>query len=498
MDRYAQTARDALSALDGLVPESQQIGLEARYSAMLILKWSWNGGASVTADPSAVAHLAACIAAGPCETTPSDQFSLNASALPAAPSPELLYWAQSELACDLPVPEGLIIAADAPEAEPDLALAQPETLEVAAAPSLREPDAEIPASTDDIETGDTEDDTQPEPVERAADNRIAATDEADPALAEASDAAPQAPLIADAGRSDAANALAALNQSLRANAMTLTDTVPTDADPAALVQSAARLFAAGRPAAAILPLRTACFAEVEAQTERQSQACNTLLDVYNAPTERNGAANTPSYLALSEELCAIGYNRGCQNLARHYAGQNTAEAHLATVAFTELSCSLGDGEACAAVSDYYLAGRATEPDPDLARQKLEQACALGRLSSCQDVADYHLRGVGGAVSVEKALTLNEASCPAENAIRPDICVAAADFVMIHMQAGPQRSAKVRAFTQRACALGHDIGCAWYAEDLELGIGGEVNLLAAKDARLVACEYGHKASCDTRS
>lgn len=487
VERYAQTARDALSALDGLVPESQQMSLERRYSAMLVLKWKWKGSDTLLADPSAVAHMAACVAAGPCEASTADLFSSNATRLPDAPSPQLLYWAQTELSCDLPLPEGLVIEVETPEPEPDTAPI--ETVAETPAPPESDPEtilADTSEDATDLNAADTIDAVEATDTGSGSDTELAAR-------------APEeetSTRTADLAAPDANAALQALTQSIQADAAAASATPFSDEDPAALVQTAAALFAAGRPSAAIEPLRTACFAEVE--TETNSQACNTLLDVYNAPTERNGSANTPNYLALSEELCAMSYNRGCQNLAQHYAGQNTVEAHLATVAFTERSCSLGDGEACATVADYYLTGRATEPNPELARERLEQSCELGRLSSCQDVADYYLRGVGGEVDIDKALAVNEASCPAGDAERPDICVAAADFVMIHMKASEDRSAKVRAFTQRACELGHDIGCAWFAEDLELGLGGEVDLLAAKDARLVACEYGHQASCDSRS
>ncbi len=472
VDRYAETARDALSALDGLVPESQQRMLEDRYAAMIVLKWEWQGGASVAVDPDAVSHIAACLSNGRCEGSTSDMISSSATALPNAPSPVLLYWAQTQLDCARTTPDELLLT-DASEEEQASPVegAEPEAPEPDAAPEPEEIVlAETTEPTDPV-TPDSEDIAEIETVE---------TDRAEDAIA-----------------ADAEQALAALSERLQSQLDTAPNELDASTDSETLIQSAAALFAAGRPAAAVQPLRTACFAD--AVTSANSQACETLFDVYNAPTERSGgAANTPNYLALSEELCAIEYVRGCQNLARHYAGQNTAEAHLATVAYTERACSLGDGEACATASGYYLTGRATEPNPELAREKLEQSCLLGRLPSCQEAADFYLRGVGGEISIDKALQVNEASCPAGTEARPDMCVAAADFVLIHMKSGPERSALVRVFTERACAIGHDIGCAWYAEDLELGLGGEVDLAAAKKARLTACEHGHAESCNSRS
>lgn len=481
IDRYAQTSRDALSALDGLVPESQQRDLENRYSAMLILKWNWQGGAAIASDAGAVSQIAACMATGACEADTADLVSESATALPTAPSARLLYWAQRELECDAPPPAELAV---------DEAEAAPESTETESVEQIPEPDSDPETDSTDPQLAATDAAPEDEPLEETETQLAESVTAADPVASE-----PDPDTLQQAA--DAATALTELTESIQARSQTAAANVDLSNDPETLIKTAASMFASGRPADALPPLRTACFIDANAQTP--SQACETLFDVYNAPTERgDGAANTPAYLALSEELCAIGYNRGCQNLAQHFAGQNTAEAHRATVAYTERSCELGDGEACATVSGYYLTGRATAPDATLAREKLEQSCMLGRLRSCQEVADFYLRGVGGEADIQKALEVNEASCPAETAQRPDICVAAADFIMIHMKSGPQRSALVRTFTARACELGHDIGCAWYAEDLELGLGGDVDLAAAKQARRVACEYGHEESCATRS
>lgn len=484
VNRYAESSRDALSALDGLVPESQQRILEDRYSATLILKWNWQGGSAIASEPAAVAHIAACMSQGRCAAETSDLVDENATVIPGAPSARLLFWAQTELECDVDPPADIQIADSESEAENETTDPEPPA-------QIADPEPAAEPDTADLQIAEST------PAREETSSLPDADPAEDPELQVAGTIeAPDTNRDAELQAATAASALTEFTQSIRAKTRSTALDVDLGNDPETLIKTAATLFAAGRPADALPPLRTACFIDANAQS--QSQACETLFDVYNAPTERgDGAANTPAYLALSEELCAIGYNRGCQNLAQHYAGQNTAEAHRATVAYTERSCELGDGEACASVSGYYLTGRATAPDASLAREKLEQSCMLGRLRSCQEVADFYLRGVGGEVDIQKALQVNEASCPPATARRPDICVAAADFIMIHMKSGPQRSALVRTFTARACNLGHDIGCAWYAEDLELGLGGEVDLVAAKKARLTACEYGHEASCASR-
>ena len=133
-----------------------------------------------------------------------------------------------------------------------------------------------------------------------------------------------------------------------------------------------------------------------------------------------------------------------------------------------------------------------------ARDNLTKACRLGRLETCQSVADYYLRGIGGEPSTVMAIKMIEASCPPTVKGRADLCVSAADFVLLNETESAQRGARVRTLIERACKIGHDVGCAWYAEDLELGIGGDVDITGAREARLIACEFGDTESCNSRS
>ena len=100
--------------------------------------------------------------------------------------------------------------------------------------------------------------------------------------------------------------------------------------------------------------------------------------------------------------------------------------------------------------------------------------------------------------LDRALELIESSCPIVRAQNAEACVAAADFILLNMEITSDPAVLVRAYTKRACDIGHDIGCAWYAEDLEFGIGGDVDLIGAKQARLTACDLGHEKSCRVRS
>lgn len=477
IDRYTQTAGDALTALHELVPESQQRALEDRYAAMVIMKWQWQGRAAIVADRRATEQLLSCYLATACGMRASDQITVQIASkleqtgadplslenlLPAQPNANAVSWARRILKCDRPPAPAII-----PEA-----FAEPET---------------IVATTDN--PGNDVD---------LLDRNAVASETAGPFAS--SDVLESAQLLPDTPQNDPI--MASVEPALTLGASVSADIAPaiiaaagTNTDE--LMLTATNLVFAGKPMDAIEPLETACF--IEAQTVEKSAACETLFDVFtNALVAQDFSSNSRVYLELSQNLCAIGYSRGCDNLSRYYAAQGSADAHLAAVAYAERSCELANAEACATVASFYLAGRASEPDPAAARRKLEESCQLGRLMSCQDVADFYLRGIGGEADPATALRMVEASCPATGAERADLCVSAADFILIHEQSGPARSTRVRTFIKRACEIGHDVGCAWYAEDLELGIGGDVDLAAARQARLTACEYGDQKSCNSRS
>ena len=106
--------------------------------------------------------------------------------------------------------------------------------------------------------------------------------------------------------------------------------------------------------------------------------------------------------------------------------------------------------------------------------------------------------MGGDRDLERALELNEVSCPPVRSDSAETCVAAANFVLINQQDSSERAVSVRKFTERACAIGHDTGCAWHADNLEFGIGGDIDLAGAERARRTACQFGHEASCDANS
>ena len=77
IDRYAQTAGDALSALNGLVPDSQQAALEDRYAAMVMLKWQWQGRAAIRADAPALSQILSCYEQAECGVRASEQITVE-------------------------------------------------------------------------------------------------------------------------------------------------------------------------------------------------------------------------------------------------------------------------------------------------------------------------------------------------------------------------------------------------------------------------------------
>lgn len=503
IDRYAQTAGDALSALHELVPESQQQALENRYAAMVMLKWQWQGRDAIREDSNAMTQLLTCYENGACGIDSSDQITLQIvsrldgldadptlieSLIPRQPSPRAFDWAKRILGCDAPTPtlsrEDLVLpeVAEEQSSPPEAAVELAETapLSTETQPNTRN----TPSEAAEIAF---------EPVRVPSDTYASRIDEttASPPVFASVDVPPSS-VVAEPEVSGESN-----RPEFESPATSTSASNVDSPNASVLIARATNYISSGKPNEAIRPLEQACFIEIT-QVSRSS-ACESLFSIYtDAVVSAHSSGSSDAYLDLSERLCDSGYTPGCDNLTRFYAAQNSPEAHRAAVSFADRSCNLGSADACAKAAEFYLTGRASTPDPTIAREKLERSCELGRRLSCQEVADYYLRGIGGEPDPAMAMTMIEASCPEQSTRRADLCVSAADYVLINAPASVSRSARVRAFIKRACDIGHDVGCAWYAEDLELGIGGDVDLRAARQARLTACEYGDQDSCNSRS
>lgn len=491
IDRYAQTARDALVALDGLVPEEQQTALENRYIAMSILRWSWQGRDAILNEPSALEGITQCIDSGTCDALASERSGAGPRTIAPFPSDRMVNWANRQLECGVSAPA-------APEAELE---AVPDDTSVE--PALTA-DTELETAPDSDVAAD------PEMTDTSAEQFEDSPPAADPVTEEGVETADlTTPEIEDVFSSDQQIPEEAPNPDLPLSDIIIDSTesainttpaqMPLDALATSsgnhqhLVRAAVLLMMKGNVPGSIETFSQACYQAAELSDPVQS--CELIFDYYDRLAVR---ADPIEFLAFTDQLCRVNYTRGCASLATYFGVDTTEDAHLAALRFYDRACNSGDAEACAAASDYFLTGRAELPDPVRARDTLFRSCDLGRLASCQPLADFYARGVGGDVDLNRALELNEISCSNDQARSAETCVAAADFVLLNLEEGAERDQMVRTFVERACRIGHDVGCALHADNLEFGIGGAVDLAGAERARIRACRLGHEASCDASS
>ena len=310
IDRYAQTARDALAALDGLVPESQQRALESRYAAMFVLKWSWQGRDAVTSDAPALDRLATCLSSGPCDAEASER-SRN---LGQFPSDRLFTWARVELGCQPAAPE---IVDEPAEPEDD------ETVGNEPAPVASPEPAESEIETPVVETEVFEPIEAPEPAIEVVEQEAELPE---PEIEDITTLAPP-PNEGAATGSHAA------------------------------MRTATLLLMKGNLSRAADIVRKACF--VDAATTDPAATCESLFDVYHRMATR---ANPEEFLDFTNQLCTLNYERGCTSMARYFGADTTFEALLAAFNHYNRSCDSGDAEACAIVSDYHVAGRISAAD----------------------------------------------------------------------------------------------------------------------------------------
>jgi len=497
LDRYAQTARDALVALDGLVPEEQQRNLEDRYTAMSILRWNGQGRDAILGEQSALDLLSQCVDSGRCDAESSERSGAGPRTIAPYPSDRLVNWANLQLECEvtnpLPEPEAQ------EEAAPDTVI-EAETVDTEVVPETD------PAAASDVDTEDAADAVTAieEPAPEDAPATIIDDASEDPNTSseefaeEASDLlpadSPDELIVAEDTMTESIDqpVTAASDQASNSEPMP-TSPLFSESESQRLVRMAATAMKKGDLGGGVEYISQVCLrqaAEVD-----PAALCEVIFNHYNRLAVR---ADPIAFLAFADHMCRVDYDRGCASLATYFGVTTTGEAHAAAINFYNRACNSGDADACAAASDYFLTGRANIADPERARDTLYRACDLGRLDSCQGLAEFFARGVGGDADLERALELNDVSCPSVATKDADTCVAAANFVLLNMEAGPDRAARVRTFTERACAIGHANGCAWHADNLEYGIGGDVDAANANRARRKACRFGHEASCEASS
>lgn len=488
LDRYAQTARDALVALDGLVPEEQQQSLEDRYTAMSILRWHGQGRDAILGEQSALDLLSDCIDTGRCDAEPGERSGAGPRTIAPQPSDRLVYWANIQLECEVALPEFDLSGTTEPDSDSVEAVIDTPARDAGPTSDLG-PESEDNAAPD-APAEDPESATETTPEALSTEEEIRIEDRSEQPLAASGEALGEAEDIPAVAADDRV-----LADAEGTAALALAPTVPPlpESDVQRLVRLAATAMKKGDMDGGVDYISQVCFREAEQADP--VRLCEFIFHHY----DRLGLRADPiAFLAFTDQLCRLDYTRGCTNLAAYFGVTSTADAHSAAIRFYDRACNSGDADACAAASDYFLTGRASVADPVRARDTLYRACDLGRLDSCQGLAEFYVRGIGGAADLGRALEVNDASCPASASGDAGICVAAANFVLINLQSGADRAARVRTFTARACAIGHATGCAWHADNLEYGIGGDVDLAGAARARRTACRFGHIASCKASS
>ncbi len=491
IDRYAQTARDALVALDGLVPAEQQTVLENRYIAMSILRWNWQGRDAILNEPSALDGITQCIDSGSCDALASERSGAGPRIIAPFPSDRLVNWANRQLECGVAAPAEPVFEVETPpeetSVEPELAA---DTEDATAA------DGDVAADPESTNTPAEEVEDTPPETDLVTDAGVEADDLTTPEIEDLFASEETIP-------EDEPNMDLPLSDVVIDSTETVIGTPPAQAPVDALsmssgsqqhlVRAAVLLMMKGNVSGSIETFSQACYQAAEQSDPAQS--CELIFGHYDRLAVR---ADPIAFLAFTDQLCRVNYTRGCASLATYFGVETTTEAHLAALKFYDRACNSGDAEACAAASDYFLTGRAELPDPARARDTLFRSCDLGRLASCQPLAEFYARGVGGDVDLDRAFELNEISCSTAQIRSAETCVAAADFVLLNMEEGVERDQQVRTFVERACRIGHDTGCALHADNLEFGIGGAVDLTGAEQARDRACRLGHEASCEASS
>lgn len=60
-----------------------------------------------------------------------------------------------------------------------------------------------------------------------------------------------------------------------------------------------------------------------------------------------------------------------------------------------------------------------------------------------------------------------------------MCVVVVDFILFNMEIMFDFVVLVCVYIKCVCDIGYDIGCVWYVEDFEFGIGGDVDFIGVK-------------------
>jgi TPR repeat protein len=186
-------------------------------------------------------------------------------------------------------------------------------------------------------------------------------------------------------------------------------------------------------------------------------AANELAVIYmeGKIVEQNRAA-AGHYFAVA---CQAGNADGCANLATQFLFLREAKSDKDVArALTRLERECGeatDGRACYLIGFAYESGRGRPRDEARARQLYASGCEQGNLDACKGLARTACSGSGGAIDLESAVAMLEASCAAGDA---ESCT-----FLAYAWLAKRDEAKARAWLEKACALGSAPACEALAQ-----------------------------------
>lgn len=196
---------------------------------------------------------------------------------------------------------------------------------------------------------------------------------------------------------------------------------------------------------------------------------------------------------LWELACDQNDPRACEMLGECYRDGDGVEQDLARAgALFERACNAEDGVACTNFGALVLGGRidGTE-DPARAFTFYERGCEHGSMGGCRLMAVLLSEGRGVEVDPARALALYRRACEGDDRIA---CLDGG--LMLHEGRGgtpPDREAALASF-ERACRLGHGIGCR------NVGVYHRDGVVVARNRDLArehfehACELGDQPAC----
>lgn len=152
----------------------------------------------------------------------------------------------------------------------------------------------------------------------------------------------------------------------------------------------------------------------------------------------------------------------------------------------EVSCTLGDTDACEQVGGMHASGVGAPRDIPRASVFYERVCEAGRADVCNELGELYERGAVPGVPPERTAELFSRACEGGSAFG---CV---NLGLVLAAEGDEPGA-VSLF-ERACDVGAEAGCYRLALALEKGEGAPKNVSRAVQLYEQACEQEYVDAC----